>query len=808
MKLSILAASACVARLSSFASAESISEKELANLEHWWSYNRSEAVYPSPVMAGSGNWEFAYNKAVEIVSQMTNEEKVNLTFGYTSETTGCSGMIPGVPDLGFEGMCFQDAGNGVRGTDMVNSYASGVHVGAAWNKQLAYDRAYYMGAEFKRKGVNVHLGPVVGPVGRLATGGRNWEGFSSDPYLTGSLAAETISGLQKNVIACVKHFVAYEQETNRNPPLLAPKLHNQSVSSNLDDKTMHEVYLWPFYDAVKAGAGSVMGSYNRINNSYACQNSKTLNGLLKTELGFEGFVVSDWDGQHTGIASANAGLDMAMPDSVYWEDGLLEAVKNGTVSQERLDDMATRIVAAWYKYARLDDPGHGLPVSILDPHELIDARDPNSKSTIFQGAVEGHVLVKNADNALPLKKPKFLSLFGYDGIAAEINNQGEGSLSLFSLGFLNTLQYENGTIVDPDILMDIFLSSYSAGSKGPGVALNGTLYTGGGSGSNTPSYIDAPFNAFTQKAYEDGTFLSWDFSTPEPLVNPASEACIVFINAMSTEGYDRPHLRDPYSDNLVESVADQCANTIVVIHNAGIRLVDKWIDHENVTAVIMAHLPGQDTGRALVEVMYGKQSPSGRLPYTVAKNESDYGSLLYPTTPEGDLDLYFPQSNFTEGVYIDYKSFIKRNVTPRYEFGYGLTYTTFDYSNLEIQTVTSNHSYLPPDDIVLEGGLASLWDVLASVKVTVTNTGDVTAAEVAQLYVGIPHGPKKVLRGYGKQSIQPGESAEYVFDLTRRDLSTWDVITQNWVLQAGSYPVYVGKSVLDIQLTGKLEFTN
>lgn len=188
---------------------------------------------------------------------------------------------------------------------------------------------------------------------------------------------------------------------------------------NVDDKTIHELYLWPFQDAVKAGAGAVMCSYNQINNSYGCQNSKTLNGLLKGELDFQGFVVTDWSAQHTGITSAEAGLDMVMPDSPFWENGTLAlAVRNGSLSQTRLDDMATRFLASWYKYAEIQNPGHGMPVDVWQPHELIDARDPKSQSTIFQSAVEGHVLVKTTNNTLPLRKPKFLSLFGYDGVSA------------------------------------------------------------------------------------------------------------------------------------------------------------------------------------------------------------------------------------------------------------------------------------------------------------------------------------------------------------------------------------------------------
>ncbi|KAL1877654.1 hypothetical protein Plec18167_004619 [Paecilomyces lecythidis] len=779
---------------------------EAANLERFWSYGRSEPVYPTPEGNGTGDWAEAYSRARALVSQMTDDEKNNITYGYTSTTNGCSGNSGAVPRLGFPGLCLQDSGNGVRATDMVNGYPPGLHVGAAWNRELAYERGHYMGAEFKRKGANVVLGPVVGPLGRIARGGRNWEGFSNDPYLSGSLVHRTIRGLQESVIACVKHFIGNEQETYRNPPILLSDSYNQSVSTNVDDKTIHELYLWPFQDAIKAGAGSVMCSYNRINNSYGCQNSKTLNGLLKGELGFQGFVVTDWSAQHSGVASADAGLDMAMPSSEYWENGNLSlAVQNGSLAKSRLDDMATRIVATWYKYAEFEDPGHGMPVDLLAPHAITDARDPASKATIFQGAVEGHVLVKNANGALPLQQPKFLSLFGYDAVAASRNTMDNLTFSMWQMGLSNSLTYPNGSAVDDVTLQYIFLSSAATDAFGPAVALNGTMITGAGSGSITPSYIDAPFDAFQRQAYEDGTYLAWDFSSQKPLVNQGSEACLVFINAQSSEGWDRPDLRDTYSDELVENVAAQCNNTMVVIHNAGIRLVDRWIDHPNVTAVIFGHLPGQDSGRALVEIMYGKQSPSGRLPYTVARNESDYGNLLNPTVPPGDVDLFYPQDNFTEGVYIDYKAFIAANVTPRFEFGYGLTYTTFNYSNLQVVNIPSAQtSALPPASEVLEGGLSSLWDVLARVQCTVTNTGSVAAAEVAQLYVGIPGGPERVLRGFDKQSILPGRNVEFSFDLMRRDLSTWDVKAQNWVLQQGSYPIYVGKSVLDIQLVGKL----
>lgn len=352
----------------------------------------------------------------------------------------------------------------------------------------------------------------------------------------------------------------------------------------------------------------------------------------------------------------------------------------------------------------------------------------------------------------------------------------------------------------------MFLSSTNPNYRGPGVAFNGTFLAGGGSGASTGAYIDAPLHAFQRQAYDDDTFLAWDTASTDPFVNPASDACLVFTNEAASEGWDRPYLADPTSDVLVQNVASKCSNTMVIIHNAGIRLVDEWIDHPNVTAVLYAHVPGQDSGRALVEVLYGKQSPSGRLPYTVARKASDYGALLEPVVPSGTKNDYYPQSDFNETVYIDYKAFIADNITPRFEFGYGLTYSNFSYSDLVTQVVPrADLAYLPKSrNTVTEGGVAALWDIVAEVHCSVKNTGTVSAAEVAQLYIGIPNGPMKVLRGFEKKTIRPNEHKRILFELTRRDLSHWDVEKQSWGLQAGQYAVYVGKSILDIQLQGSL----
>ena len=219
-----------------------------------------------------------------------------------------------------------------------------------------------MGEEFSDKGIDVQLGPVAGPLGRSPEGGRNWEGFSPDPSLTGVLMAETVKGIQDaGVIATAKHYITNEQEHFRQVSEAVGYGYNitETSSSNVDDKTMHEMYLWPFADAVRAGVGAVMCSYNQINNSYACQNSHLLNKLLKHELGFQGFVMTDWQAHHSGVESSLAGLDMSMPGDVTFTDGmsyfgtnLTVGVLNGTVPEWRVDDMAVRIMSAFYKVGR------------------------------------------------------------------------------------------------------------------------------------------------------------------------------------------------------------------------------------------------------------------------------------------------------------------------------------------------------------------------------------------------------------------------------------------------------------------------
>ncbi|KAI0526391.1 glycoside hydrolase family 3 protein [Xylaria bambusicola] len=744
-------------------------------------YAQSPLVYPSPTGKGAGTaWAGAYARARDLVSQMTLEERANITRGFAVPDNTCAGNTGTVPRLNWPGLCLHDAGNGVRATDLVTSFPSALHVGASWDRNLTYQRGLYMGKEFKAKGVNVLLGPNAGPLGRTPLGGRNWEGFSVDPYLSGQLVSESIIAHQEaGVIATLKHLIGNEQETFRRPYFGV-----EAESSNIDDKTLHEFYLWPFVDGVKAGTASVMCSYNRINNTYGCMNSKLMNGILKTELQFDGFVVLDWNAQHN-VNSSNAGLDMVMPSGGSFGTNLTDAVSNGTVDASRVTDMATRIIAAWYLVGQdnFPIPGKGMK-NLTQPHDPVDARIPESRDIVLEGAIAGHVLVKNND-ALPFKKsPVMLSVFGYDATVPATKNTD----ILFQLGYTSSQEMGQAVLGTEE--------HFDQAAKG------GTIVTGGRAGANGPAYITDPLSSIQHRARQDGTWVNWDLTSFDPDVNGASDACLVFINAIATEGWDRDGLHDDFSDGLVQNVAAKCSNTIVVIHAAGVRLVDQWIEHPNVTATIMAHLPGEESGEALVKLLYGEAGFSGKLPYTLARNESDY-SVYKPCGLVSPNDTS-PQCDYTEGIYVDYRDFDAKNITPRFEFGFGLSYTMFEYSSLSINPlpglsncVGKKYPFPTSDDV---------WEVVAMVEAEITNTGSDSGAEVAQLYLGIPNSAPKQLRGFNKTSLLlPNETQIVRFELTRRDFSVWDVVAQAWTIQAGNYTVWLGASSRDIRLTGNIE---
>ena len=615
-----------------------------------------------------------------------------------------------------------------------------------------------------------------------------------------------------------------------------------------------------------------MCSYQLVNNSYACGNSLLLNGILKDELGFQGFIQSDWLAQRSGVASALAGLDMSMPgDGLQWMDGksffgqdMTIAALNGSLPMSRVNDMATRVVAAWYQVGQDLWNSSGPNFSSWTNDEIGKLHDGASDSdetgivnqfldvrldhdqVARQVAAEGIVLVKNVDDKLPLSS------------------------------------------ISDERLRVAIIGEDAGPGRGPNVCLDracnqGTLAVGWGSGATEFSYLVDPASALTD-AFQGSkvtTYLGNEESEELQRVIQDNDLCIVFANADSGEGYlawdsvrgDRNDLNlQKDGDRLINAVAKECNNTIVVIHAVGPVVVEEWADHPHVKAILLAHLPGQESGNALVDVMFGRVDASGRLPYTVGKSLEDYGPtaglLYYPNAA-------VPQADFDEGLYIDYRYYDKNSIEPRYAFGFGLSYTTFDLSNLSVLSIRGKSSLpdprsldvnpptydetIPPVETALLpsgfrklrkyiypyiddvnqvqigrypypkgyhqphapsaaggglGGNPSLYDAHVQLDVEVTNTGTRTGQTVVQVYVAMPERhreessgesidfPVKVLRAFEKVHLEPGASAVISMNLTRKDFSYWSVVQQNWVMPVGQFGIMVGQSSRDLPLQG------
>ncbi|KAH8180252.1 fibronectin type III-like domain-containing protein [Sarocladium implicatum] len=833
--------------------------------------------YPSPKGGSVKQWADSYKKAATMVANMTLPEKVNITTG-TGWSMGLAvGNTGPAVNVGFPGLALQDGPLGIRFADHATAFPAGITVGATWNRRLMYERGKAHGFESRLKGINVLLAPCVGPLGRLPAGGRNWEGFGPDPYLQGVAGFETVKGIQdQGVMATIKHFVGNEQEHFRQAWEWG--LPN-ALSSNIDDRTMHEIYAWPFADAVKAGVASVMCSYNMVNSSYACGNSKLLNGILKDEMGFQGFVMSDWLAQRSGIASALAGLDMTMPgDGLMWMDGeslwgpqLTKGVLNGSMPVDRLNDMAVRIVAAWYQLGQ-------------DDEDLFDRKGPN-----FSSWTEDKMGVTAPASGSPQEKIVVNQFIDAQGNHSELARQiaAEGTVLLKNNGIL-PLKRDGGSVKhDKKLRVGIYGEDAGAG-KGPNECPDrgcnqGTLGSGWGSGAVDFPHLIPPVDALRGAFDEDKVDISESLENTikklGQLAKPdAQDLCLVFANSDGGEGFiawkdvkgDRNDLfLQKGGDELILKVAEQCGggegSTVVILHAVGPVVMEEWIEHPGIGAVIMANLPGQESGDALVDILFGDVNPSGKLPYTVGKSLDAYGpdaKIMY--VPNGLV----PQQDFKEGLYIDYRYFDKYDVEPRFEFGYGLTYTEFEYKKISVKQVKDKstwpakrpdagaqppefenkipdakealfpseirpldmyiYPYLRSEDEVVsgdypypegydepqtpsaagggEGGNPDLWETYVRVTFEVKNTGSRDGQAVPQLYMSYPESegvdfPVRVLRGFEKIDLKKGESKKVSLDLTRRDLSYWDVVKQNWAMVTeGKYVFAIGESSRDLKL--------
>lgn len=648
-------------------------------------------------------------------------------------------------------------------------------------------------------------------MGRHALGGRNWEGFGPDPYLAGISIAESIYGLQDaGVQACAKHYIANEQETQRSSTINTDGTRTEGISSNVDDRTVHELYLWPFANAVHSGASAIMCAYNRLNLKYSCENSYLLQTVLRDELGFEGYVVSDWFATHSTAESINAGLDLEMPGylpieypgSEFWfGKNVLSAVSNGSVTESRVDEMISNILTPYY-YLRQDAEDYPTPEDALRyvllvqelsveagrqigviPDDFVfprgrDVRGDHAKIIREMGAA-GTVLLKNVNDTLPLKDPKVIGVFG--------NDAGD-----FTNGFLRPAEI-------------------------PESVNTGTMIIGGGSGSGRPSYVVSPLDAIKAKARDTDAQVFY-ITHNEVLagndfrgIYPPPELCLVFQQTFASESFDRTSFElDGNSTAVINNVAELCGNTVVVTHSGGVNTMP-WANNTKIGAILAAHYPGQESGNSIVDLLWGDVAPSGRLPYTVPRSAEDAGpAIVNLTEPVSDPLAW--QDDFTEGQLIDYRHYDAQGIEPLYEFGFGLTYTTFaiDGDNTSVALAATSIADRPDAAVPVQpGGHPQLWEDVVAVTTRVTNTGDRAAHAVPQLYLSFPEGapegtPVKVLRGFEKVLVEAGASADVEFRLQRRDVSYWDTTDQAWVIPNGEFVFLVGFSSRDLPIQKSL----
>ncbi len=685
----------------------------------------------------------------ELLGAMSLSDKIQMVtgegeFNPTTANPAAAGNIAANPALCIPALVLNDATAGVGDQQqLTTAFPDSIALASAWDPQLAEQYGAVLGREALAKGVNVMLGPGV-DIARNPLNGRNFEYAGEDPYLAGQAATAIIQGIQsQHVIATVKHYALNDQETNR-----------MTDSSDASERTMQEVDLPAFDAAVKAGVGSVMCSYNRINSVYACEDPYMLRDVLDNQFGFTGFVMSDWGANHSTAASANAGMDMEMPGGIgttpeYYGPALQTAVQDGQVSMATLNGMVHRILYTMFRVGLFDyAPAEGAQAAATP------ATAPNSISMATDVAEEGTVLLKDTGGALPLTGPgKRIAVIGPAA--------GEAGATLAAQG------YGSGHV--PEFFYQ------------PGVV--------------------SPLQSITERAAQAGdvvTYADGDATADAVAAAGAADVAVVFVSDAEIEGADRPDLNahagtcsfldfaSPTSctysgldqNALVSAVAAANPHTIVVIQSGG-PIAMPWAGR--VQGILENWFPGQVDGDAIAPVLFGDVDPSGRLPVTFPVKLSDdplQTAAQYPGVTEPG-DSVGPHSSYSEGLLVGYRWYDAKNITPLFPFGYGLSYTTFSYSGVTVRRTSAG----------------------AAVTFTLTNSGSRAGGEVPQIYVGDPGSvgePPKQLRGYRRVYLLLGQSTTLTIPLGAMSFAHWDTSSHQWVVSAGTYQVMVGSSSRDI----------
>jgi beta-glucosidase len=686
----------------------------------------------------------------KLVAQMTLEEKIGMLHGNSMFSTG------GVKRLGIPELKMADGPLGVREeisrdnwsaagwtNDFATYYPASGALAATWNTKMAYTFGNSVGQELRARDKDMLLSPAINIV-RTPLGGRTYEYMSEDPFLNKKIAVPLIVGLQDNdVMACVKHFAANNQETNRD-----------IYDVQMDERTLREIYLPAFKAAVtEANAYSIMGAYNKFRGDYLCENDYMLNTILRNEWGFKGVVVSDWAAVHSTVKTLKNGLDIEMGTpkpfkEFFLADKLIAATKAGEISEAEINKHVKRILGVLFQVKAMGGKDR-VKGSIATEAHYQDA---------YKIASEAVVLLKNDKNVLPLKLDGIKSIAVIGNNATKKNALGGFGAGVKTKREITPLEgLKNRLPASIKInYAEGYLERYDLKNKGKlgDITLNG------------PVTIDQLDPAKLQEAIEAAK---------------NSDMAIVFAGSnrdYETEASDRRNLKLPFAqEELIDKVRAVNPNTIVVlIAGAPFDIVD--LSQKSPT-LVWSWFNGSEGGNALADVLLGKINPSGKLPWTMPKKIEDSPAHATNSFP-GDKTV-----NYAEGILVGYRWFDTKKIEPLYPFGYGLSYTTFAFDNAK----TDKKSYAPNETI--------------AVSVTVKNTGNVDGQEVVQLYSSKPDSKitraAQELKGFQKVLVTAGKTETVTIQIPVIELAYYNVETKKWTVESGNYTLKLGSSSRDIK---------
>ena len=702
-------------------------------------------------------------------SKMTREEEVRLVHGYVgldspwlprgytpairAALPSSAGYVPGVARLGIPALLETDASLGVangghmRPGDQATALPSSLLTAASWNSDLAYDGGAMIGQEARDKGFNVLLAGGI-DLTRDPRGGRTFEYSGEDPLLAGTMVGAAIRGIQnQHIISTIKHFAMNDQETGRG-----------LMSANIDNASMHESDLLAFEIAIERGdPGSVMCAYNRVNDTYSCENDYLLNKVLKQDWGYKGFVMSDWGAVHSTVDAANNGLDQESAYNLdredYFGDPLRMAILDGSVSGERLDDMARRILHAMFANGLFDDPPVKRPI------------DSEADLQVAQRvADEGIVLLKNSGGLLPLSAhSRSIAVIG--GRADIGVYSGGGSSQVIPIGNAPSQEILIGGAVREIAGRPVQIPRDTIVLDPP-----------------APLAMIRAAARGTQVRFSDGN----DIASAVKLAR-RSQIAVVFVRQWMREGRDAPNLSlYGNQDALIAAVAAANPRTVVVLETGGPVLMP-WLG--KVGAVLEAWYPGNRGANAIADILFGKVNPSGRLPITFPQSESQLPRPVIPGTDgtpllvaEGSRITPY-DADYTEGANIGYKWFEAKSLTPLFPFGFGLSYTSFNLS-----------------------GLSATGGATVTASFDVRNAGKREGMQTAQVYVTPPGGIARLV-GWSKVDLKPDETQHVTVTADPRLLATFDTVANVWRVAEGDYAVALGSSSADISATATVHIT-